>query len=134
MRTREEFKIVKAEMEKIHGEIGLPLKGTYTDIETDPEMEERIRKGEDDTYSFLGIRWNLITNTVLPNIYFNLAKKNRGTSGDKKIMDMEPQEFGSRTFVWGMTRRTLSRLCAQTYSRLGVMLGPVVMAMKICVS
>ena len=24
--------------------------------------------------------------------------------------------------------------CAQTYSRLGVMLGPVVMAMKICVS
>ena len=76
----------------------------------------------------------MLTNTVLPNIYFNLAKKNRVTSGDKKIMDMEPHDFGSRAFVWGMTRRTLSRLCAQTYSRLGVMLGPVVMAMKICVS
>ena len=106
-RTIEEFKIVKKEMEKIHAEIGLPLKATYTDIKTDPGMKERINNGEDDTYTFLGIRWNLLTNTVLPNIYFNLAKKNRGTSGDKKIMEMEPHDFQSRDFVWGMTRRTL---------------------------
>ena len=66
-------------MEKIHAEIGLPLKATYTDIGTDPGMKERIDNGEDNTYTFLGIRWNLLNNTVLPNIYFNLAKKNRGS-------------------------------------------------------
>ena len=32
-----EYNLVKQEMERIHSEIGLPLKATYSDIETDPE-------------------------------------------------------------------------------------------------
>ena len=110
------------------------MKGTYTDEKTDPKMKERIEQGEDDTYTFLGIRWNLRTNTILPNLYFNLEKKNRGSSGDKKLMEMEDRDFCTKTFAWGMTRRLLSRLAAQTHSRLGAMLAPVVMNMKIYVS
>ena len=121
-------------MEKIHNEIGLPLKATYTDIKTDPEIKEKIDKDEESTYNFLGLTWCLLTNTLLPNLYFNLMKKNRGTSGSKKIMDMSEADFDSQTFVWGLTRRNLSRLAAQTYSRLGTMLAPLIMALKICVS
>ena len=85
--TVEEYNIVKAEMEKIHKEIGLPLKATYSDVNTDPEVKARISNGEDSTYNFLGLTWCLLTNTLLPNIYFNLTKKHKGTSGSKKIID-----------------------------------------------
>ena len=84
-----------------------------------------VPKGKDSTYTFLGITWDLLTNTILPKIYFNLAKKTRGTSGNKKLLDMSEEEFASKSFLWGMTRRTLSRLTAQAYSRLVVMLGPI---------
>ena len=43
---------------------------------------------EESTYNFLGLTWCLLTNTLLPNIYFNLTKKHKGTSGSKKIIDM----------------------------------------------
>ena len=46
--TVEEYKIVKKEMERIHQEIGLPLKGTYSDVKTDPEMQEKIDNGADN--------------------------------------------------------------------------------------
>ena len=75
-------------MGRIHNDIGLPLKATYSDILADPEIKERINNGEDSTYTFLGITWNLLNNTILPNIYFNLSKKNRGTSGAKKLVDI----------------------------------------------
>ena len=132
--TIEEYNIVKTEMEKIHKEIGLPLKATYSDINTDPEVKSRINKGEEATYNFLGLSWCLLTNTLLPNIYFNLMKKHKGTSGSKKIIDMTEADFDTDNFVWGITRRNLSRLAAQTYSRLGMMLAPLIMALKICVS
>ena len=74
------------------------------------------------------------TNTILPNIYFNLSKKNRGTSGAKKLVDMDKEDFLSKSFVWGISRRIVSRLTAQAYSRLGMMLGPIVMALKILTS
>ena len=51
------------------------MKATYSDIETDPEVKARIEKGEDSTYTFLGITWDLLTNTILPNIYFNMTSQ-----------------------------------------------------------
>ena len=38
-------------MEKIHNEIGLPLKATFSDIETDEDMKRKIAEGEDRFYT-----------------------------------------------------------------------------------
>ena len=67
--TLEEYKKVSEDMEKIHQAIGLPLKGTYTDVATDPEILNKLGKEQDKepTYTFLGITWNLLTNQVKPN-------------------------------------------------------------------
>ena len=49
-------------------------------------------------------------------------------------MEMLPEEFAEPTFVWSLTRRVISRITAQAYSRLGAMLSTVIMNLKICVS
>ena len=101
-------------MNDVHDRIGLPLKATYCDIKTDPEILKKLGK-EDEVapcYNFLGIAWNLRENTVLPNTYFNLCKKLKGQSGEKKLMDMKPEDF-TESFLAGITRRVLSRLAAQ---------------------
>ena len=49
-------------------------------------------------------------------------------------MQMSDDDFCDKTFAWGITRRTISRLCAQAYSRLDAMLFTVVMNLKIVVS
>ena len=93
-------------MEKIHSDIGLPLKATYADIGTDAEVLKKLGKENEDnpTYAFLGIAWNLITNEITPN------KKTRGVSGEKKLMEMDQAEFTDPSFVREITHRTLSHL------------------------
>ena len=115
-------------MEKIHEEIGLPLKETYADIGTDPNILKKLGK-EGETapaYAFLGIAWNLITNEITPTTYFNMSKKFRGVSGERKLMNMSPGEFTDPSFQREITRRTLSRLAAQAYDRLGIFIGPII--------
>ena len=48
-----------------------------------------------------------------------MTKKFRGVSGEKKLMDMDAGEFTDPSFQRGITGRTLSRLAAQAYDRLG---------------
>ena len=75
-----------------------------------------------------------MNNTILPNSYFNLEKKKKGVQGAKKLMEMTVTDFAEPSFTWGLTRRVISRITAQAYSRLGAMLAPVIMNLKICVS
>ena len=79
-RTIEEYIKVRDEMNRIHDRIGLPLKDTYTDVGTDPEILQKLAKENEEspTYTFLGITWDLVNNTILPNSYFNLEKKKKG--------------------------------------------------------
>ena len=53
-RTLEEFRRVSADMEKIHNDIGLPLKATYADIGTDAGMLKKLGKENEvsPTYAF----------------------------------------------------------------------------------
>ena len=134
--TLKEYKMVSEDMEEIHRAIGLPLKGTYTNVATDPKILEKLGKENDEnpSYTFLGINWNLLTNEVKPNTYFNMAKKSRGASGEKNIIEMEESEFRTEPFWGGITQRVLSRLAAQCYDRLGLFLGPLTTGLKILVS
>ena len=80
--TLEEYKKVSEDMNEVHTRIGLPLKATYCDIKTDPDILKKLGKEGEEApcYNFLGISWNLRDNTVLPNTYFNLCKKLKGQS------------------------------------------------------
>ena len=117
-RTIEEYIKVRDEMNRIHDSIGLPLKGTYTDIGTDPNILLKLAKNEDEspTYTFLGITWDLAHSTILPNSYFNLEKKKKGVQGTKKLMEMTATDFAEPSFAWSLTRRVISRITAQAYS------------------
>ena len=67
------------DMEEIHAAIGLPLKATYTSIQTDPQILKKLGKENEaePTYSFLGISWNLRKNSILPlTTYRNLSSTN----------------------------------------------------------
>ena len=88
-------------MEKIHNDIGLPLKATYADIGTDAGMLKKLGKENEvsPTYAFRGNAWNLITNEITATTYFNMSKKFRGVSGEKKLMEMEPAEFTDTSFL-----------------------------------
>ena len=57
-RTIEEYIKVRDEMNRIHDSIGLPLKGTYTDIGTDPNILLKLAKNEDDK------TWSSVSNST----------------------------------------------------------------------
>ena len=75
--------------------------------------------------------WNLQRDDMMPLARFNLGKKSKGTSADEDLMDMEPTDIETKAFAWQLTRRNISRICAQAYDRLGAMLGPVITGLKI---
>ena len=88
-------------MEIIQSDIGLPLKATYADVKTDAEvlMKLGVEDEENPTYAFLGIAWNLKTNEITPTTYFNMSKKTRGVSGEKKLMEMDQADFTDPSFI-----------------------------------
>ena len=124
--TKDEYKVAKDEMNRIHDKIGLPLKGTYCAVKTDAGVLKELEKDKDEepVYAFLGMAWNLQRDNMKPLARFNLGKKSKGTSADEDLMDMDPTDIETKTFAWGLTRRNISRICAQAYDRLGAMLGP----------
>ena len=134
-RTVHEYIQVGDKMKRIHNQIGLPLKGTYTNVKTDKDILTKPNKfGENHHYTFLGLQWDLVENTILPNIYFKLEKKKKGSQGLKILMEMSAEDFAQQSFIWGIMRRVISWITAQAYSRLGAMLSTVIMNLKICVS
>ena len=46
--TKQEYNEASKDMEEIHAQIGLPLKATYTSIQTDPEILEKLGKETED--------------------------------------------------------------------------------------
>ena len=105
--TKEEYKIAKEEMNRIHDKIGLPLKGTYCAVKTDAGVLVELEKDKEDepVYAFLGMAWNLQRDDMMPLARFNLGKKSKGTSADEDLMDMEPTDIETKAFAWQLTRK-----------------------------
>ena len=116
--------------------IGLPLKNVWTDVNTDEEVLKKIGKDDQDDpcYGFLGIQWLLENDTITPNSYLSLGKKERGASTEVKLEEITAEMFVEPAFLSGISRRVLSRLTAQVYSRTGRCLGPMVSTIKILLS
>ena len=127
-RTKPEYIAAKDEMNRIHSIIGLPLKGTYCAVHTDKNVLKELEKENDPdpTYPFLGMSWNLKRDDMKPLARFNRGKKLKGTSANQDLMEMLPSDIENQSFVRGFTQRNLSRVCAQSYERLGAMLGTII--------
>ena len=63
-----------------------------------------------------------------------MGKKIRGCPTDAKLESIPEEMFSDKAFLEGISRRVLSRLTAQVYSRTGKCLGPMVTTIKILLS
>ena len=57
-------------METTHKKIGLPLKNTYTSVDTESKILDQlgITGKEPQVYNFLGLQWDMKANTLTPNL------------------------------------------------------------------
>ena len=93
---------------------------------------EKAEEGE-LCYKFLGTDWDLFRNETSPLPHLSMGQRLRGEPQDVKLADIPEQNFND-LFMEGITRRTLSRLCAQAYDRLGIFLNPMIAGLKILLS
>ena len=72
------------------------MKNTCAAVNTDGKILETLGKEEEEspTYNFLGLKWNQLQNTILPNSYFGLAIKREGI-GSQKINELDEAELYS---------------------------------------
>ena len=78
----------------------------------------------------MGLSWDVINDTIIALPRYNLHGSSRGTATGPDLVDMEVNEIMNMS----ITRMTFLRLSAQTYSRLGNLLGPLITAIKILAS
>ena len=74
--------------------------------------------------------WDVVDDTITALPRYNLHGSNRGKSVGPDLVDMEV----SKIMNMKITHMTFLRLSAQTYSRLGNLLGPLITAIKILAS
>ena len=130
------FQLIEDDLTKAHQAIGLPLKNVWTDTQTDEQVLKKIGKDdqEDPCYGFLGIKWHLRYDKISPNSYLSLGKKEGGAATEVKLEEISAEMFLDSSFLMRITRRVLSRLTAQVYTRTGRCLGPMVSSIKILLS
>ena len=69
----------------------------------------------------MGLLWDVIDDTITALPRYNLHSSSRGKATGPDLADMEVEEIMNMC----ITRMTFLRLSAQTYSRLGNLLGPM---------
>ena len=128
------YQQVKADMIEVHDKIGLPLKCRYTAVQTDNKILDELGIGDNEraVYNFLGLIWHMKSNILTPNSYFALNKRKSGLkSGSLDECVVDGDSFFGEIKV---TRRLLSRLCAQSYDQLGIFMSCITTGLKILTS
>ena len=83
-------------------------------------------------YNFLGLKWNLRENDLVPNSYFAMGKR-RGGPKTGGINEIDGDEVISLVGE-SISCRLLSRLYGQAYDRLGLFMASLSMGLKILTS
>ena len=117
-------------MEESFTKYNLPLKYLITSLENDPNVMEDPKRGANKIEKTMGLLWDIIEDTILALPKYNLHGTNRGKSLGPDLTDMPNSEI----LKMKITRMTFLRLAAQTYSRLGNLLGPLITCIKILAS
>ena len=128
--TQEEYRKVKKDLEESFAKFSLPLKYLISSTEYEPKMMEDPKRGPSRIEKTMGLLWDLIDDTITALPRYNLHGSSRGKATGPDLVDMKVEEIMNMC----ITRMTFLRLSAQTYSRLGNLLGPLITAIKILAS
>ena len=121
------FRSVVEDIEQAYKKFGFKLKYIHSSKEYDEEVLKDEARGSDEIELLLGLKYNIVEDTILPNVKFNTFGKKRGKpmGPDLKDYDLKKEEI---------SRLTLSRILPQAFDRCQFMLGPVILSMKILLS
>ena len=88
------------------------------------------KRGPNQIEKTMGLLWNIIDDTISALPRYNLHGSSRGRANGPDLVDMKTEDIMKVV----ISRMTFLRLSAQTYSRLGNLLGPLITAIKILAS
>ena len=99
-------------------------------MEYDKEVFSDPKRGESQVEKMLGIQWNLKTDCISALPQYNVYGSARGKILGPNLTDMADEEIKNLV----ISRLLWLRVCAQSYSRLGNLLAPVIMSCKVLAS
>ena len=77
---REKVDLVSKDLHIAHDKYNFPLKPIMTSVYTDPDIATKLEIEPNHTEPLFGMRWNIQTNTFLPNFYLTFHGKRKGQS------------------------------------------------------
>ena len=84
------FLVLKNILE-VHARFGLPLKIPWTLTDIKPNVLKELELTEDQpTVTTLGLKWNLKTDKIVPNIYLNIHGKTTGKFKGDMLHEEDP--------------------------------------------
>ena len=128
--TVAEFQAAKSELVEKFDLFSLPLKYCITGWKYDKEVFKDPKRGESEIEKMLGIEWNLRTDCISALPTYNAYGSSRGKILGPNLIDMDDEDIKNLV----ISRLLWLRICAQSYSRLGNLLAPVIMSCKILAS
>ena len=121
------YHLVKEEMIRAHESVHLPVKEVLTTTKVEPDVMTKNNRPDSKVIT-MGLSWDMITDTITPNIYLTRFPKKRGKPlGTSLFLD-------DNIALVDITRLVLSRLVPQLYDPLGNHLGPLKAQGKILLS
>ena len=114
-------------MEESFTRYNLPLKYLITSVEWDPNVLGNRKRGPNKIEKTMGLLWDIVEDTIMALPRYNLYSTNHGKSLWPDLTEMADSEI----LKMKITRMTFLRLAAQTYSRLGNLLGPLITCIKV---
>ena len=125
--TISEFWKVKADLEEAFSKYNLNLKYCISNKTAMPDVLNDPGRGNERYEPMLGLYYDVVNDTIEARPRYNIHGTSRGVALGPGLQETElkPKDI---------TRLTWMRLTAQTFDRLGNLLGPIVMSMKILAS
>ena len=117
-------------MEESLTQYNLSLKYQITSVEWDPNVLENPKRGPNKIEKTMGLLWDIVEDTIMALPRYNLYSTNHGKSLWPDLTEMADSEI----LKMKITRMTFLRLAAQTYSRLGNLLGTLITCIKVLAS
>ena len=105
-KSKDQFEIVKQDLESAYSTYSLPLKYIVSIEKYDKEVFTNKERGEDKVENLFGLKLDLVEDLLYPNLSLNIYKKQRGKAKGRSL-------FSEKVKLEEITRTTLSRVTAQ---------------------
>ena len=122
----DEFQEVKKDMEQAFHAYSMDLKYLITSQKHDPEVLKHPKRGNTRIERTLGVLWDVVDDTIIALPKYNLYGTSRGKPLGPDLIEMDDELI----MKLKITRLLFLRLSAQTYCRLGNLIGPLITCIK----